>query len=109
LHPATSRPGIATVAPGGYVRFLGGFGIHARDASRYFAHDVPLGPAGPQIRQRNGHNLVRAWRYGCADSNPGTAQESKENAPNYSKQAFDILHQRYPDNEWTKKTPYWFN
>lgn len=45
------------------------------------------------------HLVVRAWRYGCTES----AGE------NYSKQAFELLHKRYPDNEWTKKTPYWFN
>jgi hypothetical protein len=47
------------------------------------------------------HNVVRSWRYGCTE----TAQTD---APNYSKDAFEILHTRYPDNDWTKKTPYWF-
>jgi len=47
------------------------------------------------------HNVVRAWRYGCT--------ETQQNDPtNYSKDAFEILHKRYPDSEWTKKTPYWF-
>jgi hypothetical protein len=44
------------------------------------------------------HLVVRARRYGCSDSSP----------ENYSKSAFDLLHKRYPDSEWTKKTPYWF-
>jgi hypothetical protein len=44
------------------------------------------------------HLVVRARRYGCADSS----------AENYSKSAFTLLHQRYPDSEWAKKTPYWF-
>ena len=44
------------------------------------------------------HLVVRSWRYGCTDSD----------GANYSKQAFDILHSRYADNDWTKKTPYWF-
>jgi hypothetical protein len=44
------------------------------------------------------HLVVRARRYGCADSSP----------ENYSKPAFTLLHSRYPDNEWTKQTPYWF-
>jgi hypothetical protein len=48
------------------------------------------------------HNVVRSWRYGC------TGPDDKD-APNYSKDAFEILHTRYPDNDWTKKTPYWFN
>jgi hypothetical protein len=45
------------------------------------------------------HLVVRAWRYGCAESS----------GENYSKEAFELLHKRYPDSEWTKKTPYWFN
>ncbi len=45
------------------------------------------------------HLVVRAWRYGCAEST----------GENYSKEAFELLHKRYPDSEWTKKTPYWFN
>jgi TolA-binding protein len=48
------------------------------------------------------HNVVRSWRYGCTETN-------EKDAPNYSKDAFEILHNRYPDNDWTKKTPYWFN
>jgi len=42
--------------------------------------------------------VVRATRYGCTD---------KETV-NYSKAAFDLLHKRYPNSEWTKKTPYYF-
>jgi len=45
------------------------------------------------------HLVVRAWRYGCTEST----------GENYSKQAFEFLHKHYPDSEWTKKTPYWFN
>jgi hypothetical protein len=44
------------------------------------------------------HLVVRARRYGCADST----------SENYSKAAFALLHQRYPDSEWAKRTPYWF-
>jgi hypothetical protein len=47
------------------------------------------------------HNVVRSWRYGCTETD-------QKDAPNYSKDAFEILHTRYPDNDWTKKTPYWF-
>lgn len=45
------------------------------------------------------HLVVRAWRYGCTESS----------GENYSKVAFQLLHSRYPDSEWTKQTPYWFN
>src|ERR1700722_611170 len=47
------------------------------------------------------HLAVRAWRFGCTE----TGQNDR---PNYSKEAFEILRSRYPDSEWTKKTPYWF-
>ncbi|HMD09309.1 MAG TPA: hypothetical protein VKH63_17385 [Candidatus Acidoferrum sp.] len=47
------------------------------------------------------HNVVRSWRYGCTETD-------QKDAPNFSKDAFEILHNRYPDNDWTKKTPYWF-
>ncbi|HEV2195308.1 MAG TPA: hypothetical protein VGR55_06980 [Candidatus Acidoferrum sp.] len=45
------------------------------------------------------HLVVRASRYGCTEST----------GENYSKQAFEFLHKHYPNSEWTKKTPYWFN
>jgi hypothetical protein len=45
------------------------------------------------------HMVVRATRYGCTDADSG----------DYSKQAFNLLHKRYPKNEWTAQTPYWFN
>lgn len=62
-------------------------------------------PEDPRVPEAL-HLAVNAWRYGCTETsvNPSEQQEG----PNYSKQAFEILHSRYPDNEWTKKTPYWF-
>jgi len=44
------------------------------------------------------HLAVRATRYGCED-----AQTSS-----YSKAAFELLHRKYPNSEWTAKTKYWF-
>ncbi len=44
------------------------------------------------------HLVVRATRYGCNDSDSGK----------YSRQAFTLLHKRYPNSPWTRKTPYWF-
>lgn len=44
------------------------------------------------------HLAVRTTRYGCTD---------KETA-RWSKAAFDLLHRKYPNNPWAKKTPYWF-
>ncbi len=47
------------------------------------------------------HLAVRATRYGCGNGmgNYGAA----------SKAAFDLLHKRWPNSEWAKKTRYWFN
>ena len=44
------------------------------------------------------HLAVRSTRYGCTDKETEI----------FSKQAFQILHKRYPNSVWTKKTPYWF-
>lgn len=44
------------------------------------------------------HLAVKTTRYGCTD----------KDSPRWSKAAFDVLHRKYPNNPWTKKTPYWF-
>jgi hypothetical protein len=71
-------------------RWLGEFTIN-------WAKAHPDDPRVPEAL----HNVVRSWRYGCTETD-------QTDAPNYSKDAFEILHTRYPDNDWTKKTPYWF-
>lgn len=59
-----------------------------------FANKNMANPNTPEIL----HLGVRSTRYGCKDAN----------TLRYSKTAFDILHKRFPRNEWTKKTPYYF-
>ena len=44
------------------------------------------------------HYFVRSTRYGCVDKSIGP----------YSRRAFNLLHNKYPNSEWTKKTPYWY-
>ncbi|HEX3320174.1 MAG TPA: hypothetical protein VHR84_05695 [Terriglobales bacterium] len=44
------------------------------------------------------HLVVRSTRFGCVDSNSRT----------FSKRAFNLLHSRYANSEWAKKTPYWY-
>jgi hypothetical protein len=44
------------------------------------------------------HLAVNTTRHGCTDKQTGK----------WSKAAYDFLHRRYPNNAWTKKTPYWF-
>ena len=45
------------------------------------------------------HLAVRATRYG--------ASADKSSTP-YSKEAFDLLHGRYPDSPWARQTKYWY-
>ncbi len=59
-----------------------------------FAQKHPQDPRVPEAL----HLVVRATRYGCTDDKTG----------DFSKRAFDLLHQRYPNSEWAKNTPYWF-
>jgi len=44
------------------------------------------------------HLVVRATRYGCTG----------DKTSRYSRRAFERLHERYPDSDWAKRTPYWF-
>jgi len=44
------------------------------------------------------HLVVRSTRYGCPD----------KSTKGFSKQAFDLLHRRFPHSPWTKRTPYFY-
>jgi hypothetical protein len=44
------------------------------------------------------HLAVTTTRYGCTDDQTGR----------WSKAAFDLLHRKYPNTSWAKKTKYWF-
>ncbi len=44
------------------------------------------------------HLAVNTTRHGCTDKETGR----------WSKGAFDLLHLKYPNTAWAKKTPYWF-
>lgn len=44
------------------------------------------------------HRVVRATRLGCTDVDSGRLSRS----------AFQLLHRGYPQSEWAKKTPYWY-
>lgn len=59
-----------------------------------FATKNPSHPNTPEIM----HLAVRSTRYGCKD----------DSTLKFSKANFDLLHKSYPNNEWTKKTPYYF-
>ena len=59
-----------------------------------WARSHPNDPRVPEAL----HLVVRSTRYGCGDDDTGQ----------FSLDAFDLLHIRYPKSEWTKKTPLWF-
>lgn len=44
------------------------------------------------------HLAVRSTRFGCTD----------KDTTNYSRQAFKLLHSRYPKSKWAKRTPHYF-
>ena len=54
-------------------------------------------PQDPRVPEAL-HLAVRATRYGQTD---------KETSP-LSKEAFDLLHSRYPASPWAKQTKYWY-
>lgn len=54
-------------------------------------------PQDPRVA-RALHLAVEATRYGPTDRTTSV----------YSHHAFDLLHARYPDSEWTAKTKYWY-
>ena len=54
-------------------------------------------PDDPRVAEAL-HLAVRTTRYGCVD----------DETSGFSKAAFRLLHRRYPDSEWTKKTKYWY-
>jgi hypothetical protein len=55
------------------------------------------GPDDPRIPEAL-HLAVRVTRYGC----------DGDKASKLSKEAFNLLHNRYPNSKWAKETPYWF-
>jgi tetratricopeptide (TPR) repeat protein len=54
-------------------------------------------PDDPRV-PRALHMAVAASRYRSTDAQTGK----------YSKEAFDLLHRRYPNSEWTVRTPHWY-
>ena len=59
-----------------------------------FANSNPTDPRVPEAL----HLAINATRYGCTDKDTGR----------WSKAAFDLLHRKYANTTWAKKTKYWF-
>jgi hypothetical protein len=70
-------------------------------APNYIAEQVikwaNASPADPRVPEAL-HLAVTTTRFGCTDKNTGR----------WSKAAFDLLHRKYPNTSWAKKTKYWF-
>jgi hypothetical protein len=70
-------------------------------APDYLGHEVLAWAAAHPTDARLAealHRVVRATRSGCTGEKTGDV----------SKEAFTVLHRRFPTSEWAKKTPYWF-
>jgi hypothetical protein len=71
-------------------------------APEYLGHEVlawaAAHPADARLAEAL-HRVVRATRSGCTTEKTGDV----------SKQAFTVLHKRFPASEWAAKTPYWFH
>jgi len=59
-----------------------------------FANSNPTDPRVPEAL----HLAINATRYGCTAKDTGR----------WSKAAFDLLHRKYENTPWAKKTKYWF-
>jgi len=74
---------------------------HAGIAPAFLAREVVGWANAHRDDSRNPEALalaVKSARYSCTD----------EESVKYSERAFRLLHTRYPNSDWTKRTPYWF-
>ncbi|HWN12065.1 MAG TPA: hypothetical protein VNO50_22740 [Pyrinomonadaceae bacterium] len=94
--PPFLTPAQLAVAQKEYAE-LAAMGASPNYLSRQVIEWATKNPTDPRVPEAL-HLAVKTSRYGCADKETG----------GWSKAAHDLLHRRYPNNEWTKKTPYWF-
>lgn len=76
---------------------LKGLGAGPNYISRQVIELANRNPGDPRVAEAL-HLAVFSARYGCTDSESGR----------WSKAAFDLLHRRYPNTTWARKTKYWF-
>jgi hypothetical protein len=76
---------------------LSSFGAAPNYISQQVVAWATRNPNDPRVPEAL-HLAVNSTRYGCTDKQTGK----------WSKAAYDFLHRRYPNNAWTKRTPYWF-
>jgi tetratricopeptide (TPR) repeat protein len=76
---------------------LGAFGATPNYLCRQVIQWATKNPSDPRVPEAL-HLAVSATRYGCTDQGTGR----------WSKAAFDLLHRKYGNTTWARKTPYWF-
>jgi len=81
-------------AEGNMLRALGTAPNYISKQVIQWANTHPNDPRVPEAL----HLAVKTTRFGCTD----------KDSVRWSKAAFDLLHKKYPNSPWTKKTPYWF-
>jgi hypothetical protein len=79
------------------VATLNALGVAPNYLSRTVIEWANRNPADPRVPEAL-HLAVTSTRRGCTDKETGR----------WSKAAFDLLHRRYPNSPWTRKTKYWF-
>lgn len=96
LFPLFLSPAEKAVAEGEWARL-----VQPGAAPNYIAQQVTQWaaktPGDPRVPEAL-HLAVLTTRYGCPDEQSGR----------WSKAAFDLLHRKYPNSTWARKTPYWF-
>lgn len=85
---AAEREWQTLIAPGAAPNYI------AREVTQWVTR-TPNDPRNAEAL----HLTVMTTRFGCTDKDSGR----------WSKAAFDLLHRRYANSTWAKKTPYWFN
>ncbi|HEY8226883.1 MAG TPA: hypothetical protein VIG25_16495 [Pyrinomonadaceae bacterium] len=76
---------------------LDNFGAAPNYLSRQVIQWANSNPTDPRVPEAL-HLAVNSTRHGCTDKDTGR----------WSKAAFDLLHRRYGNTTWAKKTKYWF-
>jgi len=79
------------------VSTLNALGVAPNYLSRTVIDWANRNPADPRVPEAL-HLAVTSTRRGCTDKESGR----------WSKAAFDLLHRRYPNSPWARKTKYWF-
>jgi tetratricopeptide (TPR) repeat protein len=79
------------------AKILDGLGAGPNYIAKQVIQWATKNPADPRVPEALAL-AVTTTRYGCTDAETGR----------WSKAAFDLLHRKYPNTTWARKTKYWF-